>query len=134
MSDLRLEESGPLNPGSWLADPRRRVAFDCAALVGLVVTVLVCVVPALAPARTGVLLLGFCLVPGCAALTRLDVDGLAEATTLAIVLGFSLLSIGSLVMVWAGWWHPDVLGVVVGGASAGFLLADLASAARRAWR
>jgi hypothetical protein len=134
MSDLRLDDARPSSAGSWLAAPRRRAAFDCAALLGLALSVVVCVVPALATARPAILTLGFCLVPGCAMLTRLDVDGIAEAAALAIVLGLSLLTAGSLVMVWTGWWHPFGWGVAVAVASACLLLVDLASAVQGKWR
>jgi hypothetical protein len=128
------QEAGPLGATPWLAEPRRRITFDCAALVLLALTVAACAVPALSAARPAVLVVGFCLVPGCAALTRLDVDGVAEAATIAIVLSLTLLTAGSLAMVWTGWWHPFAWGALMAGASACLLLVDLAAGALGKWR
>jgi hypothetical protein len=123
----------PMASRGWLADPRRRLAFDCGALALLALTVAVCAIPALDPARVGILMLGFCLVPGCALLTRLEVEGLAEAATLAVAISLSLLTAGALVMAWTGWWHPYAWGGVLGALSAMALLVDLLDA-RYAWR
>jgi hypothetical protein len=133
MSRLDVPPSVVTAPPGWLADPRRRVTFDCATLTLLALTVAVCAIPALAAARPGVLLLGFCLVPGCAALTRLEVEGLAEAATLAVGFSLSLLTAGALVMVWTGWWHPYGWAGLLGAISALLLLVDLFGA-RGTWR
>jgi hypothetical protein len=46
------------------------------------------------------------LVPGAALLTRLPAQDPLETVAIAITASLCIESIGALVMVWTGWWHP----------------------------
>jgi hypothetical protein len=109
---------------------RSRVLHDLALLTLLAAAVLV-VVASVQPVRPFVVLLAACLVPGGAILTMLNRgEGLIDLA-LAIGLSLAVEILGSCVLAWSGWWHPEVLASVLGSASAGLLVCDLVRARAR---
>ena len=109
---------------SW---SRALVDLALLALIGATVAAIL----ASSPARPYVVAAAATLVPGGALLTRLRIgDGL---TDLALAVGLSLAVdiAGSVALAWAGWWHPEALAIVLGGASAALLLGDLVVAGKR---
>jgi uncharacterized membrane protein len=102
-----------------------------AALVdaGLLLLLALCVI-SVAVGVTGVrplvVLLTAAFVPGAGLLTLFPVGDLTTAAALAIALSLTLETVGSLILVWVGWWHPDVLGGVLATLSGLLLVCDLA--------
>lgn len=100
------------------------------ALVALILATALVVIADLQPVRPFVVILAACLVPGGAMLTRLRTgEGLSDLA-LAVGLSIAVEIIGALLLAWSGWWHPEVLGGVLGAASMGLLVTDLAKASR----
>jgi hypothetical protein len=100
------EKERGLGQPVWLGDPRRCVAADCLLLSLAAATISVCLLDTHSIARLLLVLAAACLVPGGALLTRLPVEDPLEAFGLAVGLGFTIEAIGTLAMIWAGWWHP----------------------------
>jgi hypothetical protein len=109
----------------WLGDPRRCVIADCLLLALAAATVAACLLSAHSTARLLLLLAAACLIPGGALLTRLQVEDVLEAFGLAAALGFSVEAVGSVAMVWTGWWHPFGWALVLGSAACAMLALDL---------
>ena len=106
-----------------------RALLDVVLLL-LLASAALTVVAALQPVRPFAVLAAACFVPGVAILTRLDTGKRLIELPLAIGLSIAVEIIGSSVLAWSGWWHPDILGIVLGAASAGLLLIDLARLGR----
>jgi hypothetical protein len=101
------EQTGALARDTpWADDPWTRVAVDCLLLALAPAAVLVSVVDADGVARLLLVLAAACLVPGGALLTRLATDDLLSAFGLAVGLSLCIETVGALVMIWTGWWHP----------------------------
>jgi uncharacterized membrane protein len=98
-------EQGLVQP-RWLGDPRRCVTADCLLLVLAAATVAVCLADTHSIARPLLVLAAACLLPGGALLTRLPVEDELEALGLAVSLSFCIEAVGTLAMIWTGWWHP----------------------------
>jgi hypothetical protein len=109
----------------WLGSPRYCVIADCALLALAVAAVAVCLLSAHGAARLLLVLLGACLLPGGALLTRLPMEDALEAVALAVGVGFSIEAAGALMMVWTGWWHPYGWGLVLLGAACAMFVLDL---------
>ena len=90
----------------WLGDPRRCVTADCLLLVLAAAAVAVCLAGTHSIARLLLVLAAACLIPGGALLTRLPVEDELEALGLAVSLSFCIEAVGTLAMIWTGWWHP----------------------------
>ncbi|WP_322761758.1 hypothetical protein [Frankia sp. Cr2] len=108
---------------------QRRVLESAAvrdlALLALAVMAGIAVVAPSGPAQPVLVLLALLLLPGAAVLTRLDTPDPLTWLGLAIVLSMAVDAGTSLVMLWAGLWHPMVLGSVLGAASMAALIVDL---------
>jgi hypothetical protein len=112
---------------------RARLRTDSALLVLLLVAGVLVVASGPGPVRGIIGLAAVLLVPGGAALTRLPVSGPAAWLGLAVVLSMAVEAVGSLALVWSGWWHPGLLAAVVGAASAVLLASDGIRVARALW-
>jgi uncharacterized membrane protein len=121
----RPEKARGLGQSVWLGDPRRCVAADCLLLSLAAATIAVCLLAPDSIARLLLVLAAACLVPGSALLTRLPVEDPLEAFGLAVGLGFTIEAIGTLAMVWTGWWHPLEWAIVLVTAACGMFLLDL---------
>ena len=77
------------------------------------------------PARLVLVLLTACLVPGAAVLTRVSVRDPLEGAALAVGLGLTLEAIGTLGMIWAGFWHPEGWALFLGVTASLALAIDL---------
>lgn len=109
----------------WLGDPRRCATADSLLLVLAVATVAVCLLQSHGAARLLLVLAAACLVPGSALLTRLSVEDTLEAFGLAIGLGLTIETVGALVMIWTGWWHPLGWVIALGTLACALLAIDL---------
>jgi uncharacterized membrane protein len=109
----------------WLGDPRRCAIADCVLLALAAAAVAVCLLSAHGAARLLLVLLGACLLPGGALLTRLPVEDVLEAVALAVGIGFSIEAAGALAMAWTGWWHPYAWALVLLGAACAMFVLDL---------
>jgi hypothetical protein len=77
-----------------------------------------------------VVFLAACFVPGGALVTRLRTgDGVTDLG-LAIGLSFALEIAASLVLTWSGWWHPEMIGLVLGVGSIALVASDLVRVSR----
>jgi hypothetical protein len=120
----------------WLGDPRRCVIADSFLLALAAATLAACLLGAHSAARLLLLLAAACLIPGGALLTRLSVEDVLEAVGLAVGLGFSIEAVGTLAMIWTGWWHPFGWALVLVGAACALLALDLrrsVTMAGRSW-
>jgi uncharacterized membrane protein len=104
--DRRSEGEQELVQPRWLGDPRRCVIADCLLLVLAAATVAVCLAGTHSIARLLLVLAATCLIPGGALLTRLPVGDELEALGLAVSLSLCIEAVGTLAMIWTGWWHP----------------------------
>jgi hypothetical protein len=109
----------------WLGDPRRCAIADCALLVLALAAVAASLLSAHGVARLLLVLVGACLIPGSALLTRLPMEDVLEAVGLAVGVGFSIEAAGALVMVWTGWWHPYGWALALVGAACVMFVLDL---------
>lgn len=92
------------------------VLLSCAAIViAIPVTVL----------RPPIVLASALLVPGAAVLTRLEIEDPVVGGALAIALSIAIDVLGSLALVWTGWWHPGVLAVTLGAGATVLLVDDM---------
>jgi GT2 family glycosyltransferase len=106
--------------------PEATRALIDAGLLALIALTATAIVASIDPIRPFAVFAAACLVPGSALMTRLrGVDDVATAAGLAIALSLSLVTAGSLALAWTGWWHPELLALLLGGGSAALLLADL---------
>jgi uncharacterized membrane protein len=121
----RPEKARGLGQPVWLGDPRRCVAADCLLLSLAAATIAVCLLAPDSIARLLLVLAAACLVPGGALLTRLPVEDPLEAFGLAVGLGFTIEAIGTLAMIWTGWWHPLGWAIVLVSAACGMFVLDL---------
>lgn len=121
----RPEKERGLGQSGWLGDTRRCVAADCLLLSLAAATVAVCLLGTHSIARLLLVLAAACLVPGGALLTRLPVEDPLEAFGLAVGLGFTIEAIGTLAMIWTGWWHPLGWAIVLVSAACVMFLLDL---------
>lgn len=120
----------------WLGDPRRCIIADSFLLALAAATLLACLLGTHSAARLLLLLAAACLIPGSALLTRLPVEDVLEALGLAVGLGFSIEAVGTLAMIWTGWWHPFVWALILVGAACAMLALDLrrsVTMAGRSW-
>lgn len=113
---------------------RRRAQIDAALLALVAASVAVSIADAHATARLLLALVAACLVPGGSLLTRLAVDDLLSALGLAIALSLGIETVGALVMIWTGWWHPLAYAVVLGAGSCLLLGMDLLDSLARTGR
>jgi hypothetical protein len=109
----------------WLGNPRRCVIADCLLLALAGVTAVACLLDIDGALRLLLLLAAACLIPGGALLTRLPSEDVLEALGLAVGLGFSVEAVGTLAMIWTGWWHPVGWAVVLGIAACPMFVFDL---------
>jgi hypothetical protein len=98
----------------WLGDPRRCAIADCLLLALAAVTAAICLLDVDGALRLLLVCVAACLLPGGALLTRLPVEDLLESVGLAAALGFSVEAVGTLAMIWTGWWHPVGWAVMLG--------------------
>lgn len=100
-------------------------------LLALLALTAVVVLADVQPVRPFIVFLAACLIPGGALVTRLRTEeGLTDlALTIGLSIGIEIA--GSLVLTWSGWWHPEVLGIVLGTGSLALLLSDLFWGRRR---
>jgi uncharacterized membrane protein len=110
----------------------RRAALIDAGLLLLLVACLGSVAADLGAVRAILVLAAAGIVPGWALLTRFPLSDLLTTIALAVAFSIGLEILGSLVLGWADWWHPAVLGAALAAGSAALLLQDLVSALRRA--
>jgi GT2 family glycosyltransferase len=122
-----LERLGMLvGPAAYLVSAARARAIVDIALLALIAVAAVAIVVPVDPVRPFAVFAAACVVPGGALMTRLNVvDDLATAAGVALALSLALLTAGSLALAWVGWLHPELLGLLVGGASGALLAADL---------
>jgi hypothetical protein len=66
------------------------------------------------------------LVPGGAAMTRLRTGDLLTEGAFAIGFSFAIVTIGSLLLAWTGYWHPETLAAVLASIALFLLVWDLA--------
>jgi uncharacterized membrane protein len=104
--------------------PSARALSDIALLVLAGCAALVIALDA-QPVRPFVVFAAACFVPGGALLTQLRTGETLSDLALAVTLSIALEIAGSLVLAWTGWWHPEVLAIVLGVAATAFLVADL---------
>jgi uncharacterized membrane protein len=119
------EKEHGLGQTGWLGDPRRCVTADCLLLSLSAATIAVCLLAPDSIARLLLVLAAACLVPGGALLTRLPVEDPLEAFGLAVGLGLTIEAIGTLAMVWTGWWHPLGWAIVLVSTACGMFVLDL---------
>jgi uncharacterized membrane protein len=117
-------EQGIVQP-RWLCDPRRCATADCLLLVLAAATVAVCLADTHSIARRLRELAAACLIPGGALLTRLPVEDELEALRLAVSLSFCIEAVGTLAMIWTGWWHAFVWALAPVAAACVMLVLDL---------
>ncbi|HWX44912.1 MAG TPA: hypothetical protein VNY52_06285, partial [Solirubrobacteraceae bacterium] len=79
-------------------------------------------------ARPLLVLVAACLVPGGALLTRLGCDDLLSACGFAVGLSLCIETVGALVMIWTGWWHPLGFSLVLMAMACAVLAVDLGRA------
>jgi hypothetical protein len=70
-------------------------------------------------------------VPGWALMSRLPATDLLTSAALATALSMAAEIAGTLVIGWTHWWHPEVLGAIIAGASAVLLTVRIGSVLRR---
>ena len=121
----RPEKEHELGQPGWLGAPRRCIAADCLLLCLAAATVAVCVLDTHSTACLLLVLAAACLIPGGALLTRLPVEDPLEAVGLAVGLGFTIEAIGTLAMIWTGWWHPLGWAIVLVAAACLMFVFDL---------
>lgn len=121
----RPEAEQGLGQPRWLGDPRRCVTADCLLLALAAATIAVCLLDTHSTARPLLVLVAACLIPGSALLTRLPVEDMLEAFSLAVGLGFTIEAAGALAMVWTGWWHPFGWALLLVGAACVVFVLDL---------
>jgi uncharacterized membrane protein len=111
----RRSLAAPAHKGGlpWLGDPTRCVFADSLLIVLAVTAVAVSLTDTHSVVRLLLVLAAACLIPGSAVLTRLPRVETFEALTLALPLGLCIEAVGSLAMIWTGWWHPFVWSVVL---------------------
>jgi uncharacterized membrane protein len=109
----------------WLGDPRRCITADCLLLVLAVATVALCLSDGHGVVRLLLVLAAACLVPGSALLTRLPVEDALEAIAFAVGFGFAIEAVGTLGMIWTGWWHPLAWALVLVGVACVVFALDL---------
>ncbi len=95
------------------------------ALLTLLAATAVVVAADVQPVRPFVVLAAACFVPGGAIITRLRTGELLTDVALAIALSLAVESAGGLLLAWSHWWHPEVLGIVLGVVSVVLLVTDL---------
>lgn len=105
---------------------RTRLALDARLLAVLIGTGVVLLADAPEVVRVVHGVAAMLLVPGGALLTRIHLANPAEWVGLAIALSLALETAGCLAMVWSGWWHPEILAVVVAAVSAALIVTDMA--------
>ncbi len=134
------EAADPDAPATANVDPVRapppagedshRLLID-AALLLLIAGGAAAIAGAFGGARPFVVFVAACLVPGGALLTRLRVGDPAAAVGLAIGLSLGVEIVGSLALVWSGFWHPVLLAAVLGVGSTALIGSDLSPALQR---
>jgi hypothetical protein len=90
----------------WVGSRKTCVLVDGLLLGLTATTVLSWAIGTHSPARIVLVLLTACLVPGAAVLTRLSVSDPLEGAALAVGIGLTLEAIGTLGMIWTGFWRP----------------------------
>ena len=70
-------------------------------------------------------------VPGWAVLSRLPATDLLTSAALAVAVSLTLEIGATLILGWTHWWHPQVLGAGLAGASAFLLVLRIAAVIRR---
>jgi hypothetical protein len=78
-----------------------------------------------AAVKFGVLLLASAMVPGTAAICRLQLQTLGQTLSIAVTAGISLSAAGAVGMVWAHWFHPIAWAAALGAVSSVVLAQDL---------
>jgi hypothetical protein len=109
-----------------------RGRFDIALLALAGFAVLAVVIDLQGPARYFVVLPAALLLPGAAFVRFLNPAGLTAFLGLAVVLSLAIETVGAMILVWFGWWHPLVLGLVVATISSAVLVWDIRKISRSA--
>jgi hypothetical protein len=95
--------------------PRERLLFDVLLLALAVTATALILVDPPGAARPVVVFLAAISLPGAAILTRVPAPAPLPAIGLTIALSLAIDTLGSLILVWTGWFEPGVLGGVIGG-------------------
>jgi hypothetical protein len=103
---------------------RQRARFDAGLLV-LAVLAAAAALLAFDPVRPWLVFAAMLLVPGGAALTLLDLDDLPTVLGLAVVLSLAIDAALATFVLWSRWWHPEIVGGVVGVLCVALLADDL---------
>lgn len=109
---------------------RDRYITDVALLALAALLVLTIALPGLGAMRPVLALAGCSLLPGAAVLTLIPVRDFLTWALLAVLMSLAVLTLTSLVTLWAGLWEPLVLAGVLGAASVLLLGRDLYGVAR----
>ncbi len=104
---------------------RDRYITDAGLLALTALLVLTIAIPGLGAARPVLALVGCCVLPGAALLTLIPVRDFLTWALLAVLMSLAVLTLTSLVTLWAGLWEPLVLAGVLGAASVFLLGRDL---------
>jgi len=99
--------------------------LDALALSFVPFTALVLLLISSASVKFSCLLIASALVPGTAALVRLELRTLSQCISGIVAVGIAISAAGSVGLAWAGWFHPLYLAVALGAISAPVLGWDL---------
>jgi len=99
--------------------------LDALALLFVPLTALVLLLISSASVKFSCVLIASALVPGTAALVRLELRTLSQTISGIIAVGISISAAGSLGLAWAGWFHPVYLAIAFGAISTPVLGWDL---------
>ncbi len=97
--------------------PRERLLFDLLLLALAAAATTLALTTGGGPVRGLVVFLAAISLPGAAILTHIPTPAPLPAIGLGIALSLAIDTLGSLALVWTGWYQPAVLGGVIGGVS-----------------
>lgn len=97
--------------------PRERLLFDLLLLALAATATALILTTSGGLARGMAVFLAAISLPGAAILTRVPAPAPLPAIGLGIALSLAVNTLGSLFLVWTGWYEPGVLGGVIGGAA-----------------
>jgi hypothetical protein len=110
--------------GDQVAQPFRAV-LAAFALSLVPVTAVVLLLAHNAGVKFGFLLLASAVVPGTAALARIELRTLSQTISGVVAVGISISTVGSLGLAWARWFHPLPLAIALSALSMPILAFDL---------
>jgi phosphatidylserine synthase len=111
-------------------NPLQRRMFDLVVLVLVEAGVYMVAFDVQGPLRWIPVVAGTFLLPGAAILSRMGVVDVSTFLGLTVAASVAVMVVAATLMVWLGWWHPEVLGLVVAVAGSGVLLVDVVGITR----